>query len=131
VVVVVCGRGFLTSGSGGSGYGRVATGSAGISTAATAIGVSAGGDVSGGGCGDGNGGAVGVGDITTTVVVVGVGYNYGVCGAIGSVAVRPSEHSQHNIRAMRCCRLFGGNSELPTVSGRTPGRRQQDIVKIV
>jgi len=131
VVVVVGGRGFLTSGSssgygcGGSGYGGVTAGCAGISTAAAAIGVSAGGDVGGGGRGDGDGGAVGVGDITTTVVVVSVRYNYGVCGAIGSVAVGPPEHSQHNIRATRCCRLFGGGGESPTVSdgGRTPTRR--------
>jgi hypothetical protein len=136
---MVGGRGFLTSGSGGgygcsgSGYGGVAAGCAGISTTAAAISVSAGGDVGGGGRGDGDGGAVGVDDITTTVVVVSVGYNYGVCGAIGSVAVGPPEHSQHNIRATRCCRLFDDGGESPTVSGggRTLTRRQRDIVKIV
>jgi len=49
----------------------------------------------------GGSGAFGAGD-TTTVVVVDVGYDYGVSGAIRAVAVGPPEHSQHNIRSMRC-----------------------------
>lgn len=123
-MVVVGGRGFFSTSSGGSGgyscggsgYSGIAAGRAGISaTASAAVGVGAGGDNGGGGRGDGDGGAVGLGNITTTVVVVDVGYDNGVCGTIGSVAVGPPEHSQHNIRETRCCRDFSAEA---AVAGR-------------
>jgi len=122
VVVLIGGRGIVTSGSGcgGSRYGTITAGGAGISTGTTAA-VGPGGDgggsgyavVGGGGTsGDSGNSAFGVGgnsgfgvDVTTTVVAVDVGYDYGVGGAIGSVAVGPPEHSQHNIRA-KGCRYF-------------------------
>jgi len=122
VLVVIGGRGVVTSGSGcGSRrYGGITASGAGISTGTTAA-VGAGGDgggsgyaVVGGGGTSGDGGNIsfdvggnsgfGVGD-STTVVVVDVGYDYGVGGAIGSVAIGPPEHSQHNIRA-KGCRYF-------------------------
>lgn len=117
-VIVVGGRWFFASGGGGgyscggSGYGGIAASRAGISaTASAAVGVGAGGDNGGGGRGDGDGGAVGLGNITTTVVVVDVGYDNGVCGTIGSVAVGPPEHSQHNIRETRRCGDFSAAAE--------------------
>lgn len=116
MVVVIGGRGIVTS---GSRYGVIATSGVGISADTTAA-VGAGGDGgsgacavfgggSGGGSGDGGGGAFDafrVGD-TSTVIVVGVRYDYGVGGAIGSIAVGPPEHSQHNIRATDCRETFG------------------------
>jgi len=128
VVVVIGGRGIVTSGGGGSRYSGITAGGAAISAGATAA-VGAGGDgggsgyvvVGGGGTsgdggncafgvegksgfGVGNSGGFGFG-VTTTVVVVNVGYDYSVGGAIGSVAVGPPKHSQHNIRA-KGCRYF-------------------------
>jgi len=111
VVVVIGGRGIVSS---GSRYGGITASGVGISTGTTTA-VGAGGDGGssasavdggggGGGSGDGGGGAFeafGVGD-TFTVVVVDVGYDYGVGGAIGSIAVGPPEHSQHNIHATEC-----------------------------
>lgn len=106
VVVVIGGRGIVTCcGCGSSRYGGITAGcSAGISagtTAAVGAGCDGGGSGyavvgDGSGSGDSGSGAFGFGN-TTTVVAVGVGYNYGFGGAIGSVAVGPPKHSQHNI----------------------------------
>lgn len=107
VMVTIGGRGIVTSGSscGGSRYDGITTDGAGISAGTTST-VDAVGDGGGSGyavVGSGSS-AFGVGDTTTTttVVVVSVGYDYGVGGTIGSVAVGPPEHSQHNIRAKGC-----------------------------
>jgi len=105
VMVVIGGRGIVTSGSGGSRYGGITADGAGISAGTTGT-VGAVGDGGGSGyavvCGGSSAFGFGNTTTTTTVVVVSVGYDYGVGGAIGSVAVGPPEHSQHNIRTKGC-----------------------------
>lgn len=101
VMVAIGGHSIVTSGSGcgGSRCGCITADGAGIS-ASTASTVDAVGDGGYAVVGSGSS-AFGVGDTTTTttVVVVSVGYDYGIGGTIGSVAVGPPEHSQHNIRS--------------------------------